>query len=133
MYPDHSLITTRVKRKDCAAGPCSASFRLCEVSCSEKLSYICMKEKTPIIGNSGMAGNISTSLSDTSSLESSTDVSSPEYSLPAMGILGRMMMRIAERVLPDMAMDMVSRFMLRTNGMVYSGIISNVLIYLCEI
>ena len=92
-----------------------------------------MKEKTPLIGNSNVTGNVSIGLSDSSSLESSTDVSYPGYSVPAMGILGRMMMRIAERVLPDMAMDMVSRFMLRTNGMAYSGIISKALIYLCEI
>ena len=122
MYPDHSLISTRVERKDCAAGPCSASFSLCKVSCSEKLSYICMKEKTPLIGNSNVTGIVSIGLSDSSSLESSTDVSYPGYSVPAMGILGRMMMRIAEMVLPEMAMEMVSRFMHRTNGMVYSGI-----------
>ena len=129
MYPDHSLISTRVERKDCAAGPCSASFGLCEVSCSEKLSYICMKEKKPPIGNSDSTGNNSNGLSDTSSLESSTDISSPEHSLPAMGILGRMMMRVAERVLPEMTMDMVSRFVHRTNGMIYSGKGSYILIY----
>ena len=129
MYPDHSLISTRVERKDCAAGPCSASFKLCEVSCSEKLSYICMKEKTPAIGNLDTNDTHSNGLLDTSSSESSTDVSSPEHSLPAMGLLGRMEMRIAERVLPEMAMDMVSRFMHRTNGMIYSGNGSNILVY----
>ena len=129
MYPDHSLISTRVERKDCAAGPCSASFGLCAVSCSEKLGYICMKEKTPPMGNLDTNGTNSNGLLDTSSSESSTDVSSLEHSFPAMGILGRMMMRIAERVLPDIAMDLVSRFMHRTNGMIYSGNSSNVLVY----
>ena len=85
MYPDHSLISTRVERKDCAAGPCSASFGLCEVSCSERLSYICMKEKAPQSDNSDSNVNISNDLSNTSSLESSADVSSPENSLKANG------------------------------------------------
>ena len=88
-----------------------------------------MKEKTPAIGNLDTNDTHSNGLLDTSSSESSTDVSSPEHSLPAMGILGRMIMRIAERVLPDMAMNIVSRFMHRTNGMIYSGDVSSILIY----
>ena len=53
---------------------------------------------------------------------STTENPQSHHAMPqSMGMVGRLMMGIAEMVLPEMAMKMVAQFMHDTNGLVYSG------------
>ena len=52
----------------------------------------------------------------------STSTETPKPEMPhSMGAAGRLIMSIAESVLPKMVMNMVTEFMHSTNGLVYSG------------
>ena len=39
----------------------------------------------------------------------------------SIGTMGRLIMNVAEMVLPEMLMNTVTRFMQDTNGLIYSG------------
>ena len=59
---------------------------------------------------------------ETITTTSSAIEDSQSHSMPqSMGMVGRMIMGIAEMVLPETAMKMVTEFMHDTNGLVYSG------------
>lgn len=129
----------------CAAGPCSTSFGLCEVLCSQKLSYICMARK---ISQTGIPGNGETPPTVTSAtvvetpptVTSATVVSEnllsgsinrpsaasttvvSEHVLPeSMSLVGRMMVHLAEAVLPEMAIVTLSQLMNSVNTILFTG------------
>ena len=47
----------------------------------------------------------------------------------SMGMLGKLMMRIVENMLPEMVMETISQFMHSVNGIVYSGTTSIFIMY----
>ena len=129
---EHSL-TPSYNKESCAAGPCSTSFGLCEVSCSRKLSYICMARKilqtetstvtertpsvtvAPVVSEPVLSGS-----TNAASVTSATVVS--EHELPrSMSMMGRMVMHLAEAVLPERTMGTISEIMKYFNRILFSG------------
>ena len=125
-YPGIKPSLSKEDQKDCVAGPCSTSFGLCKVSCKQRLSYICMIEKSQYIPNLalGVTSPLETSISRPPievATETEESTGALQHAMPHMSPLGQMMMQIAENVLPNMVMKMVSEFMHSTNGLIYSG------------
>ena len=50
-----------------------------------------------------------------------TDKSESSHMPQSIGTMGRLIMNVAEMVLPEMLMNTVTRFMQDTNGLIYSG------------
>ena len=61
-------------------------------------------------------------LQTTSATPTSTTENSQSHDMPeSMGTIGGLIMGVAEMVLPEMVMNVMTQFMHNTNGLIYSG------------
>ena len=78
-----------------------------------------MVDKNPPI-SSPLSLNIP-QVQTTTTATPTTDKSEAHHMPQSIGTMGRLIMNVAEMVLPEMLMNTVTRFMQDTNGLIYSG------------
>ena len=79
-----------------------------------------MVDKNPPT-SSPLSLNIPQVQTTTSTATTTTDKSESDHMPQSIGTMGRLIMNVAEMVLPEMLMNTVTRFMQDTNGLIYSG------------
>ena len=78
-YPVEGALSPSRDTDACVAGPCSAAFGLCDISCTRKLSYICESRK---LDNSATPSPVK--IPETSPTPSTTSDSVGEIPLPSL-------------------------------------------------
>ena len=118
-YPIEGALSPSINTDACVAGPCSASFGLCDISCTRKLSYICEARK---VENS--ATPIPVKIQETTPTPSTTSSSIGEIPMPSsMSMMGRLIMTLARMMLPERAMGWISQMMYSVPRTIYAGML----------